>query len=151
MVRRPSEEPTQANATFDSGVSMASGQIQGARQNQEDAAEWCEWRPGYFLMVLTDGLGGHEGGEIASRFVTDEFKESFVASDATHIRQRLLQALAVANHAVAQRKSHPPELNGMATTIVGAAIADNSIRWVSVGDVCTQIRQSSKSSKKASN
>ena len=134
MARRSSEEASQAAATFDNGVSIASGQIQGARENQEDTAEWCEWQPGGFLMVLTDGLGGYEGGEIASRLVTTEFTEAFIASDAHDIRQRLLQALSVANEAVAQRKSQNPELDGMATTIVGAAIVDKNIRWVSVGD-----------------
>lgn len=128
------KESTQATGTFGNGVSIASGQIQGDRPNQEDAAEWCEWQPGCFLMVLTDGLGGYEGGEIASHMVTDEFKESFVVSDARDVRERLLQALSAANLAVAKRKSRDPELSGMATTIVGAAIAENRIHWVSVGD-----------------
>ena len=128
------KESTPAAATFDIGVSIASGQIQGARPNQEDAAEWCEWQKGCFLMVLTDGLGGYEGGEFASRLVTAEFKEAFVASDTLNIRQRLLQALSVANQAVAQQKSDHPELKGMATTIVGASIVNKSIHWVSVGD-----------------
>ena len=134
MTRNQLEESSQAAATFDNGVSIASGQIQGGRPNQEDAADWCEWKPGCFLMVLTDGLGGYEGGEIASRLVTTEFKEAFIASDAHDIRRRLLQALTVANQAVAQRKSHNFALDGMATTIVGASIANKSIRWVSVGD-----------------
>ncbi len=127
-------ESTQATATFDNGVSIASGQIQGARPNQEDAVDWVEWQPGCFLMVLTDGLGGYKGGEIASRLVTDVFKDSFVMSDVSDIRQRLLQALTAANEAVAQRKTQDSELSKMATTIVAVAIVENKIFWVSVGD-----------------
>ena len=63
MTRRPSEEAPKQMPHLTAGVSIASGQIQGARPRQEDAAKWCEWQTGCFLMVLTDGLGGYDGAE----------------------------------------------------------------------------------------
>lgn len=33
---------------------------------------------GYFYLLVSDGMGGHEDGEEASRFTLDEFKEQLV-------------------------------------------------------------------------
>src|SRR5690349_7280037 len=60
--------------------SVASASSQGARQYQEDAtrvwypngAEASDARRPVVLAVLSDGMGGHVSGEVASKLVCDQ-------------------------------------------------------------------------------
>lgn len=115
-------------------AAVAADQIRGERKSQQDAANWCEWAPGCFLMVLADGVGGAAGGEVASRLVADGFRNSFMENNIGDIRSRLLKALSDANRAVYGKKSEDPNLADMGTTLIGAAIANGKLHWVSVGD-----------------
>ena len=112
----------------------AIGQIQGARESQQDAAKCLEWQPGKHLLVVADGIGGAAGGEVASEAAVSGFVNAFSLSTAGDIRNRLLLALDCANMAVGKRLQQDPALNGMGTTLIAVVIADASLLWLSVGD-----------------
>ena len=116
----------------------------GARDYQEDAAlVWPGSEPSVpaadpssgvaLLAILADGMGGHAGGALASRTCCDHFLQSF-----THHRgaivEGLLDALATANAAIADKVEANPLLSGMGSTLVAVTFAENGINWVSVGD-----------------
>ncbi|MDE2958105.1 MAG: protein phosphatase 2C domain-containing protein [Bacteroidota bacterium] len=115
-------------------AAVAKGQIRGGRGSQQDAAEWCQWEPGCFLMILADGIGGTAGGEVASRVAVDGFCNSFMESDHTEMPKRLREALTEANKAVYHKKMEVPDLAEMGTTLIGAAIENGKLSWISVGD-----------------
>ena len=79
------------------------------------------------LLVVCDGMGGANAGNVASRFAAQSFIES--AGDALSgtldetARQNLLtQALKQANETVFSLAGRQPEVRGMGPTLVAALI-----------------------------
>ncbi len=106
--------------------------IVGGRANQEDT--WLAAPIGgtSILMAVADGMGGHAGGEQASRLAVDAFAAAF-ANGIGSVPQRLEAALYEANRAIGQA-ADTPGLDGMGCTLVGACIEADRLSWVSVGD-----------------
>ena len=91
------------------------------------------------LLVVCDGMGGANAGNVASRFAAQSFIES--AGDALSgtldetARQNLLtQALKQANETVFSLAGRQPEFRGMGTTLVGAFVQGRSASIMNVGD-----------------
>jgi len=122
--------------------------IRGSRKRQEDAATCWPGASTYdesaerpdapgdqLLAVLADGMGGHAGGEIASRTVCEAFVQTFAHTDIDMaVDERLSVALAVANDTVARVTTEHPALAGMGSTAVGIVLRDATLQWISVGD-----------------
>jgi serine/threonine protein phosphatase PrpC len=94
------------------------------------------------LYVVADGMGGHSGGEIASRKAVEALLAAFregLTSSATSKQNGLsdlwmVRAIEAANNHVFQLASADQKLQGMGTTLVALRIVD-STAWVgSVGD-----------------
>ncbi|MDR4496131.1 MAG: Stp1/IreP family PP2C-type Ser/Thr phosphatase [Nitrospirales bacterium] len=83
------------------------------------------------LWVVADGMGGHTGGEVASRIAIETITR-YVATSAPfpektedHLRpqeSQLVQALECANQAIREETQHNPALQGMGTTVVAVHI-----------------------------
>ena len=88
------------------------------------------------IFVIADGMGGHKGGEFASKLAVDSSVEKFLACKNNHESPE--QALEHAfNHAActvydAQRKNHL--LSGMGTTLSALAILHNKAFIAHIGD-----------------
>ena len=116
------------------GALIASGQIQGNRESQQDSCSHVGWDKEHYLLILADGIGGAAGGGLASKVAVKEFYNAFIVHESTDTRDRLLNALDSANNAISAEKSKNPELRGMGTTLIGAAIVYDQLYWVSIGD-----------------
>lgn len=98
------------------------------------------------LLVLADGMGGCNGGEIASsmaiNIVLGEFRqypltlpvEEASVSGLSHASMRLCSAIAKANREIYQLSMQRPELSGMGTTLVAALFSASRVTIVSIGD-----------------
>ncbi len=117
---------------------------QGARAYQEDycdflvldggAGDGDAGAPG-ILLVLADGMGGHVAGALASKTAVANFIAAWQAQNNTaDIPTRLQNALAAANDSMREKIAADPALDGMGCTLVGAAVADQTLHWISVGD-----------------
>lgn len=120
-------------------LGIAGKQSIGKRDNQEDCFRLIlqdERDPhSDALMILSDGMGGHAGGEVASNLVSDRFAAYFVSNTSeTRPSSRLRASLAAANEALAARVAEEPALNGMGCTLIGALKVDKRLIWISVGD-----------------
>ena len=120
-------------------IKVAGKQSLGKRDNQEDSFKLVfqdEKDPGSdILMIVADGMGGHAGGEVASKLGCRVFSSNFVShATATRPRPRLEQSLHAANAAVADKIAQNPDLRGMGCTLIAALKIDDRLSWVSVGD-----------------
>ena len=86
------------------------------------------------LFVLADGMGGHAGGEVASKTAVDTFVKTFVDYPSESIPAKLGAALQQANNELASIITAQPDLDGMGCTLVGMHLGSQGINWISVGD-----------------
>lgn len=108
--------------------------VQGSRKSQQDAFLIKEPNAeGRLVSVVADGMGGPGGGLEASNQVISVFEQSMSYEMADNSRA-LEGIMHEANHSLEHIIAKQPELDGMGTTCVAFGIANNVIRWVSVGD-----------------
>ena len=86
------------------------------------------------LFVVADGMGGHQGGEVASALAVETIEER--AGEAS--LESLKQAVRVANRAIFEKAGSDPDLHGMGTTTCAIRVVPgpdgDEIAWVNVGD-----------------
>lgn len=70
------------------------------------------------LYAVADGMGGHQGGEVASQLAVETLQVAYqdLTSDS------LTEAIAVANHRIRLEGEGDPSLRGMGTTVVAVAL-----------------------------
>jgi len=96
--------------------------------------------PGLGIMVLGDGMGGHNAGEVASRVAVDAAADELMSRQeedwADDLNSLVVagQAVETANLAVCAEVARFPELKGMGTTLVLALFREDSVFFAHVGD-----------------
>ncbi|HET6770894.1 MAG TPA: Stp1/IreP family PP2C-type Ser/Thr phosphatase [Actinomycetota bacterium] len=87
------------------------------------------------LFAVADGLGGHLGGEVASRLAVDTLaSEAGADGPEDGVHDRLRAAIHQANSAVAERAANDPQLTGMGTTLTAFVAGRDRIYLAHVGD-----------------
>ena len=90
------------------------------------------------LIVVCDGMGGVEGGEVASDLAAQSIWREMKATPGTRdpeVFARLLRrATRVANHDVHAMAKREPGLHGMGTTVSAAGIVGDRLVVATVGD-----------------
>ncbi len=86
------------------------------------------------LFVVADGMGGHNGGDIASQLCTKLFPEVLKKTQTTDPRERLLRSLFFVNQAIYQKSEEDPHLKGMGTTVAAAYFEGSQLFVGNVGD-----------------
>lgn len=109
------------------------------RKQNEDAigVAGLPGRHGVFV-VISDGMGGHAGGEIASRLVCSRLLGSVEAlSSGQSPRERyetLCSAIREADRAVRTAAADQLHLSGMGATVLAAAVTPRGVVHAHVGD-----------------
>ncbi len=85
------------------------------------------------LFVVADGMGGHEGGEVASQLAADVIVEEYYALNG-ELAKDLSRSVKMANRAVCQKAERKPIWRGMGTTIVAAVVHGGDLYVANVGD-----------------
>jgi PPM family protein phosphatase len=90
------------------------------------------------LLVVCDGMGGVEGGEVASdlaaQVIWREMKGTPATRDPEVFARLLRRATRVANHDVHAMAKREPGLKGMGTTVSAAGIVVDRLVIATVGD-----------------
>lgn len=98
------------------------------RSNNEDSWRWLQLSEGATLYVVADGMGGHDGGEIASQLAVDRVCRSAVEGmkaedDLDALTEGLRDAMHAANRDVLFRATSGGIQMG--TTLVAAIVIDD--------------------------
>ncbi|MBC7467482.1 MAG: Stp1/IreP family PP2C-type Ser/Thr phosphatase [Bdellovibrio sp.] len=88
------------------------------------------------LFIVADGVGGHQGGEVASAIAVETVREVVGHPKAGRFtpKEVLYQAYEEASHRIFDRANQDIKLNGMGTTMVMGYIRENKIYIANVGD-----------------
>ncbi|ARV60318.1 serine/threonine protein phosphatase [Nostocales cyanobacterium HT-58-2] len=88
------------------------------------------------FFIVADGMGGHAGGEQASRIATEQIQEHLSANwNSSQASEQLLEeALLQANEAILQDQQNHPERSDMGTTIVVVIFRSETLLCAHVGD-----------------
>lgn len=100
------------------------------------------------LYVVADGMGGHSGGEFASKYAVSTIEEviqsmqsdpeatviSGVNSEDSDFGDRMRYAIEVASQKIYDQALYDPELKGMGTTVTAMLIEGDTACVANVGD-----------------
>ncbi|MGB9175572.1 MAG: protein phosphatase 2C domain-containing protein [Methanoregula sp.] len=116
-----------------SRVSFFALSEKGLRDNNEDS--YCAERIGdYDVLAVSDGLGGHECGEVASRIAIECLKNAVKFYEG-NIRTILGNAVFDAEEQILAVSEKSPEKRGMGTTLLAACVDDDlACTVVNIGD-----------------
>jgi serine/threonine protein phosphatase PrpC len=113
----------------------------GARHSQQDSFGFSDpsnaafTGHGGFLAIVCDGMGGMEFGDEASRAAVKTFLEAYARkTPEENIPAALERSVREANTQVVELATRLGMKDGVGTTLVAAALHQNSLYYISVGD-----------------
>src|SRR5579872_3645822 len=110
------------------------------RENNEDS--FLYWEPDSDkefqrtgrLAVIADGMGGHEGGQEASRLAVETVREVYQRVVVDRPQDALAQAFATAHSRILEFAERHPALQGMGTTCTAFVLRQRKLYFAHVGD-----------------
>ena len=111
-----------------------------AREKNQDYYYIPDSQDDLQLYVLADGMGGYNGGEIASKLATDSLrkyiKNNFetIEKSKEKILELIKNAIEYSNMVVYEKSKEEKELEGMGTTLEVCLIYNNKIFLGHIGD-----------------
>jgi protein phosphatase len=87
------------------------------------------------IIVVCDGMGGHKGGELASRISVEAIKSHFEFLAPDFVPQsELISALTKADQAILKKAKEEPELIEMGSTAAVLLLKDGMVYTANIGD-----------------
>ena len=127
--------------TVKPGVEVAGRSDVGCqRENNEDS--YLYWEPasdGDFqrkgrLAVIADGMGGHEGGQEASRMAVETVREVYDQSFNNDPQAALVESFVAAHARIQAFAERNPVFHGMGTTCTAVVVLGRQLYFAHVGD-----------------
>ena len=123
------------------GIKLASLSDVGCqRQNNEDRYSYWEpeseeefLRKGRLAMVA-DGMGGHEGGQEASRIAIETVEQVYASALLDDPQALLKSGFLAAHQRIQEHAIRNPTLHGMGTTCTAIALLGHNLFYAHVGD-----------------
>lgn len=111
------------------GAATDTGRVRSINQDSKLVSDRMK------IYAVADGMGGHQGGEVASALAIEALESS--VTDPT--KEGLITRVELANAVVFEKAAGDPDLRGMGTTLCAIALVDgpsgsDEIAWVNVGD-----------------
>ncbi|WP_018658879.1 Stp1/IreP family PP2C-type Ser/Thr phosphatase [Allofustis seminis] len=111
----------------------------GKRKNNQDYAQASYNEKGYLAAFLCDGLGGHQGGDVASAMAVSQLGHhwqnvSFDSCADPHLKEWIQTVINQENDRILEAADQYNDLKGMGTTIVAAFFLKDCVLIINVGD-----------------
>jgi len=118
-------------------ISFAKGTRIGSRKNNEDSHD-IVIRKNAALLVVADGLGGHSGGEIASRSLVNTVSENFKEASLEQLKNHkaFFSYVIAESHKMIHKAAIAAgklEFEPKTTCVIGLILGD-TLNWCHVGD-----------------
>ncbi|MGL4789855.1 MAG: Stp1/IreP family PP2C-type Ser/Thr phosphatase [Anaerotignaceae bacterium] len=109
------------------------------RENNEDFIYVSKEEDKLNLYIVADGMGGHNAGEVASKYAVDffvEYTNNILENnfDESQISDTLVEAISYCNKEIYEKSLLKEELSGMGTTLTCGVIYNNKLIVAHVGD-----------------
>lgn len=110
-----------------------------ARQNNEDGAIICYpdndsiLKKKGLIIILADGMGGHNSGEVASELALTVFTDSYYSARG-NIIESLKKAFIAANNIIYETAQTNDIYSGMGTTLTSIVILNEKLYLAHIGD-----------------
>ena len=86
------------------------------------------------LLIVADGMGGHNAGDYASRYVAEKVREELAKSEEDGPKAMMNKAISSANSNLIQIAKQDDRLKGMGTTLVVATVIEHTLYFANIGD-----------------
>ena len=108
------------------------------RDHNEDSVIILNNENGEYLLAVSDGMGGHKAGEVASSIVINHLTEEFYGLDSLgdkeHAIEFLRNIVVEMNHKIFDYTKENPDSKGMGTTFVCAIKTKDYLLYGNIGD-----------------
>ena len=121
--------PLRVGAATDVGLKRSQNEDRFAIWNAEGAQAATRG----VLLVVADGMGGAQAGEVASQLAIECVLKTY-REGANSILDDLEHAVETANHVIHEHSLAHPELHGMGTTCTAVVVRGNEAYFAHVGD-----------------
>ncbi|MDO4323439.1 MAG: Stp1/IreP family PP2C-type Ser/Thr phosphatase [Lachnospiraceae bacterium] len=86
------------------------------------------------MLIVADGMGGHNAGDLASRYTVESMVDYIERSEERRPIPLLSESIHHANELVMEKAKTDKALEGMGTTVVAATLQDDYLYVANVGD-----------------
>lgn len=86
------------------------------------------------LLIVADGMGGHNAGDYASRYAVETLREKLTQSNERSPEAMMRNAINSVNRELYDIGKKDRRLEGMGTTLVAATIIDHTLYFANIGD-----------------
>jgi len=110
------------------------------RANNEDSCLYWEpesadeFRRKGRLAIIADGMGGHDGGQEASRMAVETVRHVYDRQFTGDPQATLVAGLQTAHDTIQRFAAEHPQFTGMGTTCTALVIVDRKLSFAHVGD-----------------
>ena len=107
------------------------------RKSNQDSVQVFKNKNNALMAIVCDGMGGHQGGDVASTMAVSHLGHNFVDTDfydCDKAQKWLNVQLSSENETILKTADRFPDLNGMGTTIVLAIVFANEALIAHLGD-----------------
>ena len=86
------------------------------------------------LLLVADGMGGHNGGEVASGIAAAALREAFLSANGEDPSTILLRGFSQAQQEIVARGREADNLDGMGTTCTAVILRNGELSYRHIGD-----------------
>lgn len=86
------------------------------------------------LFIVADGMGGHKAGDFASKFVAESMVRYLENAKGLNAVAAMRMAIERTNYMLYEEGKKDPDKSGMGSTLVAAAVMQNTLYVANVGD-----------------
>lgn len=117
------------------GKVCVTGRKRKVNQDAADVLLPLDGNPLSMLMVLADGMGGHQGGETASSLVIEAFADVYrQPREGVNLEKVLTECVNEAHKRMKQKAAEDRTLTGMGSTVVATFAGTEKLHVINVGD-----------------